>query len=118
MAKSKGKRAALNDMATQLLKYISSFDPTWESRIEIMRSERAMDSLQIIANTVASVMERAEHMTVAGNPYFEDEYGSAYEERPCPWCEKPYIPSYPGQPLCSNTCAVHYYKEHPIGAVA
>lgn len=117
MAKSKGKRAALNDMAGQLIKYIGSFDPTWEARMEIMRSERAMDELQVIANTVAQVLERAEHMTVPSNPYFEDDFGSAYDERPCKWCEKPFRPEYPGQPLCSNNCAKHFHAD-PLSAMA
>ena len=116
MAKSKGRRAALNEMAAQLLKYISSFDPTWAARIEIMRAERAMDDLQIAANTMAVVLERAEHMTVPDNPYFQDDFGSAYDERPCKWCEKPFMPEYPGQPLCSNSCAINFYRVNPVSA--
>lgn len=117
MAKTKNdKREHLNILAGQLLRYFSTLDPSWEARIQITKEERNFDDLQCLGAYVARILEQGEHLSIPNHPFFDAEFVSGMDRKPCDWCGNEFQPDYPGKRLCSNNCAKHFYDENPASA--
>ena len=104
MDKNKALRAA-----STVLAYISSLDPTWASRIQITKDEFSYDDLQCVGAYVANQLEQGLHTVIPRHPFFEPGFVPPAGPHECLHCHKPFSPEYPGQPLCSNPCALAYY---------
>lgn len=94
------------DMAADLLAaHVTSCDPTWGSRLEIMKSERGFSTLQAITTCVAYVLEQSLHMMIVKHDTLEPSPWKRGDKMECPQCHVEYSPGYPGQPYCGNQCA-------------
>lgn len=105
------KNDNLEKAAKFLLAHIGSLDPTWKSRLEILKSERGFTDVQALGSMVGYALERGEHLLCPTHPYFEPDYhGAATGDVAICACGQAYKVAYPGQPYCSNACAMKYRK--------
>jgi hypothetical protein len=96
----------LRKFAGKFLRWLGTLDPTWATRIEILRTDKKLDSLQTLGSLAARTLERAEHTVLANHPFFEPGV-VAMVDPVCPACGEKFAPKYPGQrghlnPDCSN----------------
>lgn len=97
------------ESARILLPFIASLDPLWRDEIDVMRSERGFDELQTIGALVGYTLEQQAHMWIPQHPFFSDTHRPAGTRQACPQCGEGWIVAYPGQPVCSNACAIAFY---------
>ena len=95
--------------ASTVLAYIGSLDPTWAERIQITKDEFHYDDLQCVGCYIANQLEAGLHTVIPRHPFFEPGFEPQSGPHTCLQCKVQFKPDYPGQPLCSNACAIKYY---------
>lgn len=99
-----------------VLAYLGDLDPTWAERIQITKSEFNYDDLQCVGAYCANQLESGMHTVIPRHPFFEPGFVPPEDGHVCPACGHDWKPAYPGQPVCSNACAVPYYKTERVSA--
>lgn len=96
---------SLEYSAECLAEHVTSCDPTWGNRLEIMKSERGFTTLQAVVTCLAYVLEQGLHMSIVKHDLLEPSPWRRGDKVECPQCHTLYSPGYPGQPYCGNACA-------------
>lgn len=104
-------RKKLNHMAGEILAFIGTLDPMWANRLEIVQTDRHLDNIQTLGSLVVRPLDAGEHTVVSSHPFFAGDYTPTSQTTKCPVCEQDFQPGHPGQPVCSNDCALIFYKK-------
>jgi len=105
-------QTTLDLAADTLADWFCTLDPTWRSRLDVMKAERGFSTLQALSTCVAYVLEHDMHMMIVKHEALEPSPWRRGEQMECPECHTLYKPSYPGQPFCKNGCAEAHRRVH------
>lgn len=106
---------SLADCAHRLLEHFRSLSEEWKARIDALRVERSLDTLNCVVSLMAYTLDSGNAMIIPlDHPAFQQGFTPAGTNFSCIMCAKPQSRLYQGQPpLCSDAgsrCPTKFYS--------